>query len=320
MLASPWLALAVLAAPGSERVEVAGGVIEIAIGPPAPSVSETALRQWVETSASAVARYLGRFPVPRVRLEIATGGWGGVRSGTTWGGELPSIRVPVGRRATEAALADDWVLTHELVHLAFPDTPREQHWIEEGLATYVEPIARARQGLVSDERVWRDFLNGMPKGLADLREAGLDGNRRWGATYWGGALFWLLADVELREKTAGRRGVEDALRGILDAGGSIRVSWELTQTLDAGDKAVGEPVLRRLHARMGPSPVSLDLDGLWARLGVARRGDSVVFEETAPLAAIRRAITARPQAAPKADGAACGDNCVARAAFKAASR
>jgi hypothetical protein len=293
-----------LVAPGAERVEVGGGVIEVEIGPPAPSVAEAALLQWVETSASAVARYLGRFPVPRVRLQIATGGSGGVRSGTTWGGEVPSIRVPVGRRATAAALTDDWVLTHELVHLAFPDTPRAQHWIEEGLATYVEPVARARQGLVSEESVWRDFLNGMPQGLADLRDAGLDGNRGWGATYWGGALFWLLADVELREKTGGRRGVEDALGGILDAGGSIRVSWELAQTLDAGDKAVGEPVLRRLHARMGPSPVSLDLDALWARLGVARRGEGVVFDDAAPLAAIRRAITARTQAVPKAEGAA----------------
>ena len=37
-------------------------------------------------------------------------------------------------------------MTHEMVHLAFPSVAREHHWIEEGITTYVEPIARAETG------------------------------------------------------------------------------------------------------------------------------------------------------------------------------
>ena len=40
-----------------------------------------------------------------------------------------------------------------------------------------------------------------------------------------------------------------------------------------------------------PVYVTIDLDALWNELGVRLRGDRVVYDEGAPLAAIRRAIT-----------------------------
>ena len=218
------LALAVLALSASQdpaRVEVAGGVIEVAIGPAEPSVPREALLRWVQACARAVAGYFGRFPVPRVRLRIVTGGGGRVGGGTTWGGEVPSIRIFAGRGTTPDSLSHDWVLTHELVHLGFPDLDDDYSWAEEGLATYVEPIARARAGLMSEERLWSEAADGLPKGLPEAGDGGLDGTRSWGRTYWGGALFWLLADVEIHEKTGGRRGLDSALAGILAAGGNI---------------------------------------------------------------------------------------------------
>ena len=52
-------------------------------------------------------------------------------------------------------------------------------------------------------------------------DRGLDRTRTWGRTYWGGALFCLMADVEIRKQTGNRVGLQDALRTILSAGGSI---------------------------------------------------------------------------------------------------
>jgi hypothetical protein len=52
-----------------------------------------------------------------------------------------------------------------MVHLAFPSVPQNHHWIEEGLATYVEPIARARGGNLTAEKIWVDMVEGMPQGL-----------------------------------------------------------------------------------------------------------------------------------------------------------
>ena len=44
-------------------------------------------------------------------------------------------------------------MTHELVHAAFPDVAEEHHWIEEGIATYVEPIARVQIGDLTPEKI-----------------------------------------------------------------------------------------------------------------------------------------------------------------------
>jgi predicted metalloprotease with PDZ domain len=198
----------------------------------------------------------------------------------------------LGKGATRAQLERDWVLVHEMTHLGFPNVPRAQHWMEEGLATYVEPIARARAGLVSDVDVWRGLVQGLPNGQPRAGENGFDHTRRWGALYWGGALFWFLADLEIRERTGGRRSVDDAVRAIRAEGGTIAVRWPLLRTLETGDRATGTDVLRRLYGRLGAeASAPVDLEAMWKRLGVRADADGVRFDDGAPLAGLRRAIT-----------------------------
>jgi hypothetical protein len=62
--------------------------------------------------------------------------------------------------------------------------------------------------------------------------------------------------------------------------------------LSTADRAVGLDVLTRLHNEMGPKPVTPDLAALWRDLGLKSQGESVEFDDAAPLAAIRKAITA----------------------------
>jgi hypothetical protein len=53
-------------------------------------------------------------------------------------------------------------MTHELVHMALTSLPDENHWLEEALATYVEPLARAQDGQLSASD-WKEMLDGMQK-------------------------------------------------------------------------------------------------------------------------------------------------------------
>ena len=288
------LALAAIASPTNaadiqRQVQVAGGTIDVSVSGELP-VSEAALFRWVETSARGVAEYLGRYPVPRVRLLVRAGGRGAVGHGVTYGGRSPSIRIAVGRDSTEQTLRTDWVLTHEMTHLGFPDLTSDDEWAEEGLATYVEPLARVRAGTLSADKMWADLMDGVPKGLPRGGGRGLHGTRDWGRTYWGGALFWLLADVEIRERSHDRRGLPDALRAILDAGGDIRSRWALSRALTVADRALGQTTLSDMYTRLGTAPGTVDLADLWRRLGVRRDRGRVAYDDAAPLAHIRRSI------------------------------
>lgn len=298
------LPLAAEAAPRSVgdaafSIEANGFSVDASFSPEAPSVPREALVSWVSEAARDVVSFLGRPPLRRVPLQIRTGGAGGIGSGRTFGGTGDaSIRIAVGRHTTLLDLKRDWVLTHEMLHLALPDLPREQLWMEEGLATYAEPIARARRGRLSVAELWSGLLQGIPNGVAHEGGPGLDDAESWGSTYWGGALFWLMADVEIRERTGNRRGVADALAGIAEAGGNATVHWEVARLLAAADGATGFPVLAALYKKMGPRPMPTDLEAYWQRLGVFETSDGVSFDDTAPLAAIRRAINARTPAQP----------------------
>jgi hypothetical protein len=132
----------------------------------------------------------------------------------------------------------------------------------------------------------------MAQGLPKSGDHGLDFTHTWGRTYWGGALYCLLADIEIRKRTGNRLGLENATRGILKAGGSIEVEWPLARALQVADQAVGVPVLEELYDQMKATPVTPDLQQLWKELGVGRRAGKVVLDDSAPLAPIRRAITA----------------------------
>jgi hypothetical protein len=275
----------------THRLYQDGATLEVAIAPGDLAMRDEDIDRWVSVSVSAVTSFYHRFPLPNVLLVVIPTKGDEVEHGRTLAGGGASIVLHVGKDMTSAGISDDWVLTHELTHLAFPTVPRRYAWLEEGLATYVEPIARARVGVVPIDEVWRGLVLGLPKGLPRAGDRGLDVTHTWGRTYWGGALFCLVADIQIRAATWNQHGLEDALRGILDAGGNDAVRWDLERALAVGDRAVGAHVLRDLHARMGTAPVEIDLPALFRQLGVQMRGRAMVFDETAPLAAVRRAIT-----------------------------
>jgi hypothetical protein len=279
------------AAQDNAQLEIGGGKIDVVFSSDPAEPSRKLVLGWIASSARAVTVYYEQFPVSHLQIRLRFFEGRGVRGGRTtgWGGA--SIEISVGRASAPSDFTNDWVLTHEMLHLAFPSVPEEHHWIEEGSATYIEPIARARAGDLTPEKVWGDLVDELPQGLPQPGDRGLDFTPTWGRTYWGGALFCLLADIEIRKRTGNKKGLEDALRAILKAGGTIESDWPLTRTLEIGDHATGVPVLRELYNKMKATPAPVDLSALWKELGVERRNSKIEFNGGAPLAAIRKAIT-----------------------------
>ena len=270
---------------------VAGSHIDITVEDEKNSIPQADLIAWVKMAAESVAGYYGRYPVSRLTLRITPFSGHGVRHGMTWGMHGGLIKIGLGSETTRAELMNDWMLTHEMIHLAFPSVADEHHWIEEGISTYVEPIARIRISNMKEEQMWADLIRDMPKGQPREGDEGLDNTHTWGRTYWGGALFCFDADVEIRRRTQNKKGLQDALRGILDAGGNITNDWDLAETFRIGDKATGVTVLTELYNKMKDHPMPVDLAEKWKFLGIEWDGTTVHLRDDAPGAAIRRAIT-----------------------------
>jgi hypothetical protein len=256
------------------------------------SLTDAQTQAWVSASAGAVAHYYqGHLPARHTLVLIIKGSGDNTR-GETLGGGGPAVLVRASDLVNPNTTRDDWVVTHELFHANFPDVGREHAWLSEGLATYLEPVARARVGLISDAKFWRDLIDGLPQGLPAAGDQGLEHTRTWGRTYWGGALFCLMVDLTLREKTGNRHSLDDVLLAIGKTGATDDVYWDIQQVLDAGDRATGTSVLHDEYQQLAEKPGNVDLSNLFARLGVRAQGDAVVFDDSAPLAKVRRSITA----------------------------
>jgi hypothetical protein len=288
-LLAPRPVAAQVAAP--ERIEIAVENAKLVLLIPPDQFQSTALlTEWAQRSAGIVARYYGRFPVSALRIVVIPIDGARVAGGTTFGQPAPVIRVRVGKQVAAAALRDDWVLVHEMTHLALPDVGDEHSWLAEGIAVYVEGVARVQAGNRTIEDVFTEEQHSMPRAVPGPNDPGLDHDHSWARTYWGGAMFCLLADVRIRQATRNRLGLQDALRAVLTASGGLPADWDINRVFATADAAVGVPVLSALYAQTKDKPFAPDLPALWRSLGIEADGAAVRINDEAPLAAIRRAI------------------------------
>jgi hypothetical protein len=276
----------------TETLVVEGSALCLNIEDPSAARRQL-LHDWVLRSANIVVNYYGRFPAPLVVLDLGSMDGGGIGGGRTTNDAGLKIHVGVGREATPATLTDDWVLVHEMVHLALPEVGRRHNWLAEGLAVYVEGVARAQFGNRAIADVWAEDRHSMPMGLPREGEGGMDQAPSWGRTYWGGALFCLQAEIAIRRQSGNRVGLQTALQAILRETGGYGYDRDIVDVFRIGDAATGTRVLEDLYEQVKTTPQAVDLDSLWNQLGVPKDPKTEPFDDHAPLAAIRIAITAR---------------------------
>jgi hypothetical protein len=272
-----------------ESWRIGGADISFAVAIPSLGPDRPRIRSWIGAAARAVASYFGRFPVDHA-LVLAVPQDDGLH-GQAMGGGGASVLLQMAPGTDLTDPAFDWQAAHEMVHLAIPEMSRAQIWLAEGMATYVEPLARSMTGELGPESVWGDLVLGLPKGLPGPSDRGLDRTHTWGRTYWGGALFAFLADLEIRKQSGGAQSLATALRGVLRNGGDMRVVWTMERFTATCDQALGKPIVTNLYHRMGHHSAAIDLPALWRELGVSVVAGHVEFDDHAPLAAIRRKMT-----------------------------
>ncbi len=256
------------------------------------AIPDDGFGDWLKDASQVVVPLFGRFPVERSTFFVVPAkGEHEVVFGKVLSLAGASVVLVVGDKMPEAARRQDWVLVHELFHLGFPTFRGEGRWLGEGLATYYEPILRARAGWTSEPDVYRQFARNMPRGVPARGSAGGLAHRDdLDSIYWGGALFCFAADVRIREETRGKRSLDDVIRAGLARGGDATKVWTVADVVRLGDQVTGTHVLSDMYLRYAARGEHIDLDGLLASLGVERDGTSVDFYEGRPLAWVRHDI------------------------------
>ena len=255
-------------------------------------MSDENIREWVSDASQVVTPLFGKFPVDRTTLFVVPAkGEDEVVFGKVLSLAGASVVLVVGDRMKEAARHQDWVLVHELFHLGFPTFRGEGRWLGEGLATYYEPILRARAGWATEPDVYRQFARNMPRGIPARGSAsGLAHRDDLDSIYWGGALFCFAADVRIREETRNKHSLDDVIRAALARGGDATKVWTVAEVVTLGDQVTSTTILSEMYDRYAARGERIDLDGIFASLGVERDGSTIDLEDRRPLAWVRRQI------------------------------
>jgi hypothetical protein len=285
------------------HIEHRGVEVEVAALDGPLRLDAASTERWVRGVIDLASGMDGQFPTSRAQILLVPAGAYAqpVVFGMVARGGAGSILLFVSSEADETALAGDWVLPHELSHLFLPFVRRQHAWLPEGLATYYQEVLRARAGVVSELDTLRDLAaalasaeqQGTGRTLAEESTAMYE-TAAFRAVYWGGAAYFLMADVELRRRSEGAVSLDSVLHALRT---SPRREEKFTdRTLLAHmDELAGMDVFVPLAEAALSRPFP-DYAPLLEALGVDRQG-GLQLDDTAPLAAIRRGIFAKREGA-----------------------
>lgn len=188
------------------------------------------------------------------------------------------------------------LIPHELVHSwvgtarrpagmlmrDWQETPvHDSLWIYEGLTHYLAEVLSVRAGVITGEewrqdlgrwmgehqvqrgRWWRS-LRDTCRTVWQLRTPSRnhDDMRRDEDFYTEGALFWLMADLRIRQLSGGARSLDDLCRGFFGPGGVREPGFTEAQLLEALERIAPDGAWPALVRRWIDSPGALPLDWL----------------------------------------------------------
>lgn len=216
------------------------------------------LTQWVAHTAGTVADITGQYPVDNGQALILPMP---SRSGPVpWGelqrGGLPSVHLFVNPNHKMQDFYQDWTASHEFSHTLLPKTEYADRWISEGMATYYQYIIMARSGVLTPDVAWDKMRQGLIKGRKASNNHSLRDAKGTKHAYWGGAAFFMLADLALREKN---KRLDDVLAALHDCCVPSAKQWQTTDFMKKLDALSQTTIFTELleneaRSRQFPTP------------------------------------------------------------------
>jgi hypothetical protein len=176
-------------------------------------------------------------------------------------------------------------------------------WLSEGIASYYQNVLRARAGLKSAPWAWNALHAGFERGirgtargrsLAEVSETMMR-DRSFMRVYWSGAAI-VLADVELRRRSAGAQSLDTALAAFGDCCLPADRSWSARELMRQLDRLTGTTVFMDLYRKHVDADDFPDLDAVYGELGLrSMSATRLRLDPTAAEAAICEAIMTAPE-------------------------
>lgn len=297
-----WLGYGVFGQFAVDRFEHAGASVELVTIDVPIACPPEGLRRWVEDGVETVAMLFdGRFPRPRLQLivfPVEGGGGSTVYFGMASRGGGSSVLLFVDDEAEADALPGGWTTVHEMLHHGMPFI--REAWMAEGWVSYYTEIMRTRAGHRGELEGWQQLVEAFGRGrrvqvdttLAETSRR-MHETRAYQRVYWGGAAVAFMADVELRLRTQGTVGLDDAMRELRRCCGDAPRQWSAGELLEHLDAWHGRPLFTETAQAVLEQRDFPDVETTMARLGVhvGPQGE-VTIDDDHPAAEIRRSIMA----------------------------
>ena len=266
------------------EVPVGGARLRLSVLDGSPAVDVEQMQAWIADAAQTVADLYGKFPLAQAQILVVPG----ARSPepTPWAyvvrGGNPAAHFFINQRRPIREFYDDWTAVHELSHLLLPYVGSEDAWVSEGVATYYQNVLRARGGRMTALEAWQrlhaGFLRGMDSApgmtLAQATESMYRGGTHM-RVYWEGAAMILIADVRLRQITAGKQSMDTALAALNECCNSTERAWSGRELFDKLDEITGTTVFRELYDQHVASKDFPDLTQAYRSLGITASGPGI---------------------------------------------
>lgn len=281
------------------EVPVGNSRLRLAVLEGSPPVSAEEMQEWIADAARIVAGLYGRFPVAQAQVLVVPDTRGA--EPTPWAhvvrGGAPAVHFFINQRRPIHEFYGDWTAVHEFSHLLLPLVNRDAAWLYEGVATYYQNVLRARAGRISPREAWvmmhAGFLRGRDEATGMTLAQATESMYRSGAymrVYWEGTAIMLMADVRLRQMTAGKQSLDTALAALNECCGSPDRSWSAADLMGKLDEITGTAVFRELYDMHVSAMEFPDLTGTYRTLGISRDGGTIELSADERERELREAI------------------------------
>ncbi len=287
----------------SREESIPGATLRIALLAGQQPYAGDGIAAWIADTAATINLAYGRFPNPAPTvIVIPVGDSARRKDAVTFGRVIrdggESIELFINEASPLEDFAGNWTATHEFTHLMLPYVERKHRWISEGFAQYYQNVLLARSGHYSEQQAWEKILDGLERGrqsvpaLSPNAAALADTSAARMKVYWSGAALALMADLELRRRSAGRESLDTVLDRLQACCLPSAHSWSGPELLHKMDTLISEPVFMPIYRQFADTDGFPDVRPQLRQLGVSRNSDTVRLSQLAPLAAVRSAITA----------------------------